>query len=840
MKHNIIQSLNQGWEYKNTHRDGWAPALVPGCIHLDLINNGVIPEPFYGTNESDIQWVMDNDWTYRLFFYPDETLQNKKNKILRFHGIDTYANIFLNNKNISSVNNMFHPWYVDVTDIIKNGKNELVVQLRSANKEVQPLMKTMDYELPADNDQAGKTSPHTRKAPYHYGWDWGPCFVTSGIWRNVDLFGWDNWCLDRASLVNTACSNELAEVILECEIFAEEKMDAEINIVGHQSGTKIETGVTLKIGKNYFSKKIQIQEPDLWWPAGHGGQPLYTFDISICANKQTEKITKQIGLREIQIKREGNSGEKSFEIRVNDTPIFAKGANWIPADSFVTRLKEKDYRSLLESAVDANMNTLRIWGGGIYEPDIFYELCDELGILVWQDFMFACSMYPANENFLRSVEKEARYQVNRLKGHPSIALWCGNNEIASGWLSWGWKEELPETVWGDYKKIFHELLPNVCESLDPSRFYWPSSPGHSLHLPESDQIYGSGDNHYWGVWHGGDGLEAFEENVGRFMSEYGMQSFPELKTIQSFAKTEDMHLESSVMLSRQKASLGTGNLIKYIEKYFSLPETFESIAGISQILQAMAMKRAIESHRRSMPFCMGTLYWQLNDCWPAISWSSLDYFGNWKALHYEVKRLFNPVILSIIEKEQNIEIFIVNDQDKSMNATLKLILYDFDSTQLKDKHLDVMIDPISSKSVMILEKENFLGNSSNAEVFLHAHLECGSSTISKINYFFTDPRYLKISKPKFDCSLEKSGRRVVLTFYAHSFVQQLHFMCLNRQGKFSDNYVDMLKGEKLIIFFDQNNDQQFDANDLMFEIKTLYDLTEGTQSKLMEINEKGD
>ena len=430
--------------------------------------------------------------------------------------------------------------------------------------------------------------------------------------------------------------------------------------------------------------------------------------MSVESSTNHVQVLKRIGIRDVFIKRERDEKGKSFEIHINGKPIFSKGANWIPADSFTTRIQPDDYKKLIATARDANMNTLRVWGGGIYEPDIFYELCDEMGIMVWQDFMFACSMYPAHQEFLASVEREAEYQVKRLKSHPSIILWCGNNEIASGWLSWGWKEELPSSIWDDYKKIFHDLLPNVCEKLDPGRFYWPSSPGHSLTPPESDQIYGSGDNHYWGVWHGGDGFEAFEENIGRFLSEYGMQSFPEMGTIMKFAEEKDLDINSKVMKDRQKASLGTGNLIKYIEDYF-LPQTdFRSIVVLSQIMQAFAIKAAVEIHRRSMPFCMGTLYWQFNDCWPAISWSSVDYFGNWKALHYHAKRFFNEIIIVIHEKEERIHISVINDKHKKVDSRIQLKLSTFEGFMLYEKTFDYTITEASSEVVYSFEKRDIL------------------------------------------------------------------------------------------------------------------------------------
>ncbi len=807
----------------------WKAATVPGCVHQDLFNNGKIPDPFFGTNEKDLQWIMNNDWVYRLSFKPIQKINNKKCKILRFHGIDTYADIFLNNKKIISANNMFHPWEIDISEILLPDQNEIIVHFRSPIKKVLPVLENMSYRLPADNDQAGDTSPFTRKAPYHYGWDWGPCFVTSGLWKNVELFGWDHWYINKVNMVNEKCTDKIAELTLEGEIISDTKVDLDLRVFNQKSGTNEERTISLIPGKNIFQHNFSIKDPERWWPSGQGDQPLYTFNLSIQSSRQEEYQKIRIGLREIKILRNKDQSGESFEIQVNGRSIFAKGANWIPADSFVTRLDRSSYKKLLISAVNANMNTLRVWGGGIYEPDCFYELCDELGILIWQDFMFACSMYPADIKFLDSVEREARYQVNRLKSHPCIALWCGNNEIASGWLSWGWKEELPNSVWKDYKSLFHRLLPDICSELDPYRLYWPSSPGHSISLPESDQIYGMGDNHYWGVWHGGDNFEAFEENIGRFMSEYGMQSFPDLKTIESFAEESDLTLESDVIVSRQKASLGTGNLIKYIEKYFSLPTSFNSIAALSQILQAQAIKKAVETHRRNMPFCMGTLYWQLNDCWPAISWSSIDYFGNWKALHYLAKRFFNPILISIYEKNENIEVYVINDQDRSIEAELLLLLYNFDNRILNKKLIKLKLKPLCSECVLILNKEEYLKKAKLSDIFLYASLDGDLMTLSQNNFYFLEPKHLKLPKPKFDCIVSRQSNSIYnLSIKARSFLYQLHFLCINVEGIFSDNYFDMLSGEEINIEFGQSRSINTEDQELLFEIKTLYDLTHDT------------
>ena len=815
--------LDQGWQFQKFGEDKWLEATVPGSVHQDLFANDLIPDPFFRVNESKLQWITDSQWVYRLFFQPTKEIVNKKNKRLSFSGIDTYADIYLNGKKILFTNNMFHVWEKEVSELLKSGTNELKVVFHSPTKEVLDLMEDKQYRLPAENDQAGDTSPYTRKAPYHYGWDWGPCFVTSGIWKHVRLHGWDSWYVKHSSILNSKVENHSAQLSLEVEIFSEVREKATILIKEPKSDTNLEIPMVLETGKNFFRESLAIEDPDLWWPTGHGEQHLYSFTLEIKSSSNCVKFIKRIGIRDVFIKREKDKKGKSFEIHVNGKPIFSKGANWIPADSFTTRLNENDYKNLISTARDANMNTLRIWGGGIYEPDIFYDLCDEMGIMVWQDFMFACSMYPAHKEFLESVGREAEYQVNRLKSHPSIILWCGNNEIASGWLSWGWKEELPASVWDDYKSIFHDLLPEVCEKLDPGRLYWPSSPGHSLDLPEADQIYGSGDNHYWGVWHGGDGFEAFEENIGRFLSEYGMQSFPEMKTIMKFSREKDLDTESEVMRARQKASLGTGNLIKYIEDYFSPQSHFQSIVVLSQIMQALAIKTAVEIHRTSMPFCMGTLYWQFNDCWPAISWSSVDYYGNWKALHYHAKRFFNPIIITIFEQDKNIHINVINDQHKKVDSIVSLQLLTFDGTVIKKEFFDHQISQASSSCVKVIGKDKYLKDHILSDLFLHAEITSDSKKICNNTYFFVKPKELNLPVSNFNYEIKNSDDKISIQIKAASFIYQLYITCNNADGVFSDNYFDLLAGQMVTVYFYPSRGSiDFDYD---FSVNTILDVT---------------
>ena len=453
------------------------------------------------------------------------------------------------------------------------------------------------------------------------------------------------------------------------------------------------------------------------------------------------------------------------------------------------------------------MNTLRVWGGGIYESDEFYGLCDEMGILVWQDFMFACSLYPGDKEFLNSVEKEARYQVNRLKDHPSIILWCGNNEIAWAWHNWGWKEKYPEKVFvQDYKRLFHKLLPRVCRELDPSRLYWPSSPGDSDSLPVTGQNYGSGDNHFWDVWHGGKDFQAFEDNIGRFMSEFGMQSFPDLKTVDSFCEKKDKDLDSDVIKSHQKASLGNANVEKYVDMYFPRPKDFSCFVVASQIMAGEAIKNAVESHRRAMPYCMGSLYWQLNDCWPGASWSSLDYYGNWKALHYFAVDFFSPILISVTEKEEHTCFFVVYDDDKIGKAELVIRLIDFDGEIINSEKIKFSFPSNSSAKVYETKTASLLKSSDPGEVILRSSILLNDKIMSKNDYIFVRPKDLKLPEQKFKYEYEKEQGRHLIYIEALSFLYKMHIRCTNDSGVFSRNFFEMVPGDTAKLEYLPSND----------------------------------
>ncbi len=802
MRNKLEKKINDNWVFRKASDKKWLEAQVPGCVHTDLHDNNLIPDPFYGTNEKELQWISDENWEYKKIIDVDNEFLSREVQLLRFYGLDTYARVFINGSLLTASNNMFHPWDVDVKGIFKLGRNEILVFFDSPIKKVLPKMNKMTYELPADNDQIKKTSPHTRKAPYHYGWDWGPSYATCGIWQNVKIIAYDSFIINDVYIDQKEIQPDIAKIKISVTITSEVESSLELLIVEPKSKINISKSVKLRKGKNSFYRVIEIISPRLWWPNGHGAQNMYTFEISAKNNDCVDIKKIKTGLRDFKVQLGEDSDGNSFAFMVNGKPIFSKGANWIPGDSFTTRMTKDNYKTLLENAVNANMNTVRVWGGGIYESEDFYDLCDELGLIVWQDFMFACSLYPGDDDFLESVKKEAEYQIIRLRNHPSIALWCGNNEIAVAWHNWGWKEKYPESVFTkDYKNLFHELLPKLCNSLDKSRLYWPSSPGYDLLLPKTGQELNRGDVHYWGVWHGGDELSSFSDNVGRFMSEFGMQSFPSPVTVDYFCPSEEQEINSDIIKSHQKASLGNANIMKYILMYYDEPKDFSSFVMLSQIMAGEAIKVAVESHRMAMPYCMGSLYWQLNDCWPGASWSSMDYFGNWKALHYYAKKFFKPLLICAEIQPDILNVYVVNDSEAIKNSKILIKLYDFKGTLIYEETVIVNINANSSTNVFSDKKDKILNGLNGKNVMLRVSIETHGFIASTNDYFFEKTKFLNIGEQNFNVNVEKADVGYNIDIESKSFLNRFHALCLNDTGVFSDNYFNMLPGEKRKIQF---------------------------------------
>lgn len=795
--------LDGGWKFREAGKDAWYPAIVPGCVHTDLMNNRLIGDPFYRDNEQKLQWIGKTDWEYQTTFNVTPGLLKRQHIELVFDGLDTYATVFLNDQLLLKADNMFRTWRVDAKGALKAGANILRIRFRSPINEVLPIMSKLEYQLPASNDQGEKTSPWTRKAPYQFGWDWGPRFVTSGVWKPVSLEAWDGARLADLHILQHSLTKDSAQLTAEVEIVSASEMSATIlldKVNGVINGPLARRDVQLHEGINRVSLNFLIPHPSLWWPNGLGSHSLYSFKARLLiGGKPLDGITTRTGLRSLELRQQEDEGGKSFEFVINGVPVFAKGGNWIPADSFPARISRDRYRQLLESVRDTNMNMLRVWGGGIYESDDFYNLCDEMGILVWQDFMFACSMYPGDEAFLDNVRAEAVDNVKRLRNHPSISIWVGNNEIETAWQHWGWKDNLPSKLWDDYLKIFHGVLPEVCASLDSSRPYWPSSPSSNLlDDPDSQKM---GDVHYWAVWHASKPFEEYEKQFPRFMSEYGFQSFPQIETVNSYTLPADHDIQSPVMLAHQRHPRGNQLIREYMLREYPQPKDFESFLYVSQVLQAEGIKIGAEHMRRIMPHNMGSLYWQIDDCWPVASWSSIDYRGRWKALQYYARRFYSPLLVSPHVENENINFYIVSDNTADVMAQLKVSLLDFEGRTLKSLKKDVTINALRSKSYLSIPVQELLAGQDKKRVFLYCEITIDGETVSTNEHFFEPYKNLKVPQPQVTTDVARLRDRFIISLSSDKFARAVYLSLPNHDGSFSDNYFDLLPGRKATIEF---------------------------------------
>jgi beta-mannosidase len=816
----VRREINDGWTFRQALTSGasghnrvgeWLPAKVPGTVHTDLMDNRVIDDPYYRLNEHDVQWIDKVNWEYRTTFIADSDVLIYDRIQLFFKGIDTYADVFLNGKQILQADNMFREWRCDVKDFLNEGENELRLVLRSPINEGIKKYDAQDFVIPvSDNDLAEigqvegakKVSGYTRKAGYHFGWDWGPRLVTSGIWRPVFLDAWDDARINDLQFVQQSVSAEKATFTAVFEVEAA-KRSGTILSVFHEGALLASKEVTLREGTEQYEVNFEIQNPQLWWTNGLGEPYLYHLTGELKTGQRTASKETRIGIRTLELIREQDDHGTSFYFKLNGHPVFMKGANIIPGDVFLPRVTEENYRTMVETAKKSNMNMLRVWGGGIYEEDIFYDLCDENGILVWQDFMFACAMFPGDEAFLENVRQEAVDNVKRLRNHPAIALWCGNNEILAAWYSWGWKEkeearnrENADKIWQAYVNIFHKILPEVVGESDPGRSYWGSSPSSGLGVP-ADLI--NGDEHYWGVWWGKEPFETYASHLARFMSEYGFQSFPELSTVKKYAGPEDFDIFSDVMKSHQRSSIGNGTIEYYLLKEYKRPKDFPSFLYVNHVLQAEGIKFGLEGHRRAMPYTMGSLYWQLNDCWPVASWSSTDYYQKWKALQYYVKKGFEQVLVSPYVDDMKFKVGIVNDRLEQVNGQLLLKLTDFDGRVIWETASLVEIPANSSRDYFNENKNEFLDRKDTRNLLFSARLIENGRTISRNIFFFRPFKELNIPEPTIEHTIKRTDTGYELELKTDKLAKNVYLQIGDEEGFFSDNYFDMLPGEKVTI-----------------------------------------
>lgn len=811
------QSLNGNWEFRQIGTQTWLPATIPGTVQTDLLNAGKIEDPYYRLNEHNLQWIDKVDWEYRCEFEVSDDQMKNQNIQLVFEGLDTYADVYLNDVKVLHADNMFVEWRAAVRSVLKAGKNRLRVYFASPLINGMIKQEALGYPLPASNDQSvlggmgpNQVSIFTRKAGYHFGWDWGPRLVPSGVWRPVYLELWNNVRMDDLYIVQKGITKKGAALTAMMDVTANMPGDYELNVV--VDGKQLETTtIALAQGKTVKSIDFTLVNPRLWWPNGLGEQFLYNISIELShAGEVLQTSGADIGLRNIQLIRKPDAkGEgESFYFEVNGRPVFAKGANYIPNDVFLPRVSPEKYEYIVKSAADANMNMLRVWGGGIYESDLFYDLCDKYGIMIWQDFMFACSMYPGDTEFLNSVKHEAEYNIKRLRNHACMALWCGNNEIEVAWApghedkGWGWKQEYSqaqrETIWKAYDTVFHHILPAAVDSLTNDQPYWHSSPSAGMGKLSGYQSK-SGDMHYWGVWHGQEPFSDFRKYRARFMSEYGFQSFPEFNTVKKYTLPEDWNIESEVMASHQRSGIGNLRIRQYMEQHYQIPENFEQLLYVGQLLQADAIKMAVKTHRSDMPYCMGSLYWQLNDVWPVASWSGIDYYGKWKALHYAAKEAMKNQIINVAVEGGKLLFYGISDHPGKTAAVLRLNLADFSGLSLWNRPVKVTLPANSSAMVYSLDLKDLPLNFREKEVVLTVSLFVGSNMIDQEFVYFAEPKDLKLPDPGIKTRISQKGENFVIEIATQKFCKNLMLISDNTNVQFSENFFDMQAGETRLV-----------------------------------------
>ena len=792
-------TLHSGWEFHQIGKDDWHPATVPGVVHTDLLNNKLIPDPFYRDNEAKLQWIQDADWEYRATINATPAMLRHRNIELVFEGLDTYSEIFLNDKQILTADNMFRQWRVDLKPFLKAGPNTLRVVFPSPIKAAAKVAATDPWR------EKTKTAEKTyiRKAAYEYGWDWGPTFVTSGIWRPVRLELWDSARISDLHIRQRDVTATVAHVVAEVEITAASDQTASVSLEyaqGHSSGGAAARTVELHAGVNHIDLPLDIARPALWYPAGYGVQPIYKFNARVrVADRVEDEATAHTGLRSIVLRREPDRWGRSFEFVVNGIPVFGKGADVIPFDSFPNRVTTADYRRVLESAKAANMNMIRHWGGGYYETDEFYSICDELGIMIWQDFMFGNDWQPGTYAFKLSVAAEAEDQLRRLRNHPSIVLWCGNNET-EGAFTWGGRDQLPPDVrrrmWEDYLTVFSGILARAVERLTPETPYWPSSP--SADYETVNDKYQSGDMHDWSVWHGRVPFTDYEKHNPRFMTEYGFQSFPEMRTVEAFTTPEDRaNIFTPVMLAHQKNNAGNSIIHDYLLRYYAEPKDFASFLYVSQVLQAEGIKVGAEHLRRNRPRTMGSIYWQLNDCWPVASWSSLDYYGRWKALQYYARRFYNDLLVSPHVEDGKLAVYIVSDRTAPATGDLRVRLMNFDGTVVSEKTQPVQIPALSSQIYVTLPPP-----ADPKTTFAVADLRVDGKVVSTNRLLFALPKETQLPHAEIATEFTKTGKTYTLRLTSKVFAPSVHVSFGDLDATVSDDYLDLLPGEPVEIRID--------------------------------------
>jgi beta-mannosidase len=782
-------SLNGAWTLQRPKTgDSW-PATVPGCVHSDLGRAGVLPPLDWRDNEATQQWIDGEAWTYRRTFFLDEASAAGAAVELVCEGLDTLATVSLNGNIVLETDNMFRTWRTPVASCLRAGENSIEIAFHSTLPKIaegQAKRPLREWNIYFDRHRG---RGYVRKMACSYGWDWGPVAPTAGIWKNIRLefFRAARW---EDLHIRQKHSPGLATLEIEWKVSGA----GEIRFELWRDGRLIAEKTTDSSNANAI---LEIKNPDLWWPHTLGAQPLYELRAILTDPSGRQDVWKRrLGLRALRLVRERDEIGESFFYEINGRAIFCKGANWIPIRILLPEITREDYRKLLQDAADANMNMLRVWGGGIYENDDFYDLCDELGILVWQDFAFSCGMYPSwDDDFLASVAAEARDNIRRLRHHASLALWCGNNELEMGFAG---KADYP---WEVYGRLFDQLLPRLCAELDPDTAYWPSSPYTPVGDRDDFNSDLSGDTHHWSVFFGREPFEAQRTWRTRFMSEFGFQSYPELRTIESFTAPEDRSFMSRILDYHQRSEVGNQTIFSYLLDWFQPPLAFAELLTLSQITHSLCVRYAVEHLRRIQPLCGGVLYWQINDIWPCASWSSIDSFGRWKALHYEARRFFAPVLVSIEEDllTGQARIHLSNQSPDDRVPDVRWQVTDTDGKVLLENKASVSAPSQTGHYIADIDTGALLEMYHAHDLMVWAWASENGTVLSRNWASLARPKYLSVADPQIETVIEATPGGTLLHLSCAKPAPYVVLALKDADARFDDNFFHLHPGEKRTI-----------------------------------------
>jgi len=825
----MIFDLNGRWLLQRQGCPDLIEAQVPGCVHTDLLAAGLIADPFVGENEDALRWIFQDRWTYRREFDIPADFLSQSRILLCCEGLDTVCHLVLNGKSLGTTDNMFRRWEFDVKPFLLRGRNQIEIQFDSPLEHIEARQKIRPITYPTAPHQVPAFS-QIRKAAFSFGWDWGPCLPTSGIWRPISLRAFDSGRLLDVSIRQD--HSDARRVRLTVGLRTESEPDAAMEVrVTLKLGSEIINRGSCQIAESEGGLELWVENPHLWWPRGMGEQPLYDVSVELLdeSSRLIDVWEHRIGLRTLRLDCGPDQWGNAFSFSANGIPFFAKGSNWIPADALVTRVTPEKYRQLLTAAADGHMNMIRVWGGGIYEPNLFYNLCDELGLCVWQDFMFACAPYPLDDpDFVRNVEVEAREQVQRLRHHACLALWCGNNELEMcGFVA----PKADEGHMGleDYRAFFDGRIPSILAELAPGQSYWPGSPYKEAGESYNPDVWidnpTRGDAHIWSVWHSRKPFEAYRDCHHRFISEFGFQSFPETSTVSRFIDRDAWRIDSPQMLHHQRSGNGNALIMEYLLDWFRPPGDFESTLWCSQLLQGVALKIACEHWRRSMPRTMGTLIWQLNDAWPGASWSTIDYYGEWKAAHYLARRFYAPLMVSAVEDIAAgcVAIHVTNDHPDVAHCELHWKLTDLDGCVLGHEKIPLRAEPLASSEVASLDLHQEIKQHGRQNLLLWLELRCGGRKVSDNLVLFAKPADIEFRDPGLKHSVTKVGDQTLrVTLTAQKPALWVWVELPGSSLRCSDNFVHLQAEIPLEIIINTSTPTSAIALETALKIRSLF------------------